>query len=101
MFAAATDPVSIALDRARALDITELPEGLLLPLAAAGPVTYDDMPLTPETATTFVKSIIDVIRNFDPVATGQCVMSAVQHSATGFQLVDSVDFYNGFNRLMI
>jgi hypothetical protein len=70
MFAPATDPVSIALDRARSLDLQDLPEGLLLVQSPAGPVSYDVMPMTDETATTFVKTILDVIRNFDPVAAG-------------------------------
>ena len=36
MFAAAPDAVSMALDRARVLDITDRPEGILLALSTAG-----------------------------------------------------------------
>ena len=46
------------------------PDGLPMPMSAAGPVPYDDMPLAKETAITYVRSIIGVIRNFDPLANG-------------------------------
>jgi hypothetical protein len=39
------DPVTMAIERAKKVDVTDIPGGYLIPNMNAGPVNYDHMPL--------------------------------------------------------
>ena len=68
MFARRPDYVSMALERVKDCQIETITnQGIVLPGQALGPLDYDDMPLDVFDYTSRVRSVVDVVRNFDPL----------------------------------
>ena len=65
MFAQPDDPVTLAIQRAKAFELTDVHGGIFF-LSNIGPIDYDTFPLDDFDCTTRVKGIVDEVRKYQP-----------------------------------
>ena len=65
MFAQPDDPVTLAIQRAKAFELTDVPGGIVF-LSNIGRIDYDTVPLSDFDCTSRVKSIVDEVRKYQP-----------------------------------
>ena len=71
-----SDVVADAIERGRRSRPDLFPNGWLNPSTTLGPIDFDSMLLEPFNCMSRVKRIIDVVRNYNPAATGDVTFTA-------------------------